>query len=276
MTKNKKKSCFVISPIGKKNSDIRKRADQLFKYIIKDVVEEYDFEPQRADLMAKPGLITSQVIQKVVESELVVADLTGHNPNVFYELAIRHAVRKPLIQFMENGETIPFDIADTRTIFYGLNDLDNVDNVKKELKMNIENILKGNCEIETPISVSLELKFLRESEKPVEKALADILQSLSLLNRKINDFEKNRLSDDLLKNEIISEWSPLLYDYKFKDDETMFKNQVFKEYLNNIVESYCLKSYKKDFTKNAWEKFLKNNYNKSKKSKSKTKKQANR
>ena len=58
----------------------------------------------------RPGLITAQVIQNLVEWELVIADLSEHNPNVFYELAVRHALKKPIVQLIQAGQKIPFDV----------------------------------------------------------------------------------------------------------------------------------------------------------------------
>src|SRR5690242_1093880 len=91
--------CFVISEIGEENSEIRRRADDVLKYVIAPAAIDCGYEdPVRADQLPDPGIITSQIIQYLVESPLVVADLTGRNPNVFYELAVRHATGKPVVQ----------------------------------------------------------------------------------------------------------------------------------------------------------------------------------
>lgn len=92
------KVCFVICPIGKMDSDIRKRSDLTFNYIIKPVVENFGYRPIRADHINESGMITHQIIDYIIESPLVIADLTDSNPNVFYELAIRHIVEMPYIQ----------------------------------------------------------------------------------------------------------------------------------------------------------------------------------
>jgi hypothetical protein len=67
-----------------------------------------------------------------------VADLTERNPNVFYELAIRHAIRKPLIQIIKSDEQIPFDVAGTRTIPVDHRDLDSVEFAKAEIVRQID------------------------------------------------------------------------------------------------------------------------------------------
>lgn len=170
-----KKSCFVISPIGEPDSDTRKRADQILTHVIKPAVAEFGYMAVRADEIDKPGIITSQVIQRVVTDPLVIADLTERNPNVFYELAIRHALRKPLVQIIKKGEQIPFDVAGTRTIQIDHHDLDSVATAKREIAAQIRALETDPADLETPISVSLDLQILRQSEKPEERSLADLV-----------------------------------------------------------------------------------------------------
>lgn len=74
----------------------------------------------RADDENSPDSITAQVIDRIVKSDLIVADLSGHNPNVFYELAVAHGYQRPVIHMITDGESVPFDIIDQRAIFYDL------------------------------------------------------------------------------------------------------------------------------------------------------------
>jgi hypothetical protein len=103
------KICFVIAPIGEEGSDIRKRSDRMFTYVIEPAAKECGYKAVRADKISKPGIITNQVIQEVIGPPMVVADLTGRNANAFYELAIRHMVKHPLVQMITKGEAIPFE-----------------------------------------------------------------------------------------------------------------------------------------------------------------------
>ena len=176
-----KKHCFVIAPIGDPDSDTRKRSDQVLKHIIRPAVEGCGYAAERADEIDKPGIITSQVIQRVVNDPLVVADLTERNPNVFYELAIRHAIRKPLVQLIKKGERIPFDVAGTRTIQVDHQDLDSVEAARSEITQQIKSLERDSSNLETPISVSLDLQLLRQSDKPEERSLADLLAAVSEL-----------------------------------------------------------------------------------------------
>jgi hypothetical protein len=135
-------------------------------------------------------MITSQVIQHIVEDPLVIADLTDRNPNVFYELAIRHAIRKPLVQIIKKGEQIPFDVAGTRTINLDHHDMDSVEDAKREIASQIQALEKDSTKLETPISVSLDLQTLRQSDNPEQRSLADVLSVISEIRSSVAGMEK--------------------------------------------------------------------------------------
>jgi hypothetical protein len=217
-----KKECFVISPIDKAGSEIRKRSDQVFKHIISATVEPMGYRPIRADQISEPGIITSQIIQHVVDATIVVADLTGRNPNVFYELAIRHAIRKPLVQLITTGESIPFDVAGTRTISIDINDLDSVEQAKKELMKQIESIEKGRISLDSPISVALDLKILRESDNPEQRSLADVVSAISNLRNAVAEMEKRiRHPEELIPPSYIVQCMRM-----FRDESSMRRNEL--------------------------------------------------
>lgn len=127
------RKCFVISPIGNDGSEARKRAEQVFKYIIAPVCGEMEFEPIRVDKLNQSDVITQTIIDYLVKSELVIADITGHNPNAFYEMGFRASTGKPIIHLRGKNERIPFDIAGIRAFDYDLSDLDSVEEVKTRL-----------------------------------------------------------------------------------------------------------------------------------------------
>ena len=131
------KTCFVVSPIGETDSEIRSNADKLFKYIISPVCESCGFEPVRVDQINDSDSITQTIIDKLLSSELVIADISGHNPNVFFEMEYRKCTDKPIIHLKKKGETIPFDVNTVRTFEYDLTDLDNVEETKKRLEQTI-------------------------------------------------------------------------------------------------------------------------------------------
>jgi hypothetical protein len=157
------KTCFIIAPIGAPDSTTRKRSDDLIKFIINPVVEALHYTPIRADKIAESGMIGKQVIQRILKSSLVIADLTERNPNVFYELAIRHIVRGALVHMIKQGEDLPFDIAAMRAIEYpqfdtgGTQLLEDVEKTKKELEKQIQSMgSEKNFQLDTPISAAID------------------------------------------------------------------------------------------------------------------------
>jgi len=110
---------FTIQEIGAKDSPERKRADEIFNYLIVPSVEEAGLEPYRADLDFSPGAITSRMLSELLSASLVIADLTGRNPNVFYELGITHSFAQPLISIVDSSTSLPFDAKNERVIELG-------------------------------------------------------------------------------------------------------------------------------------------------------------
>ncbi len=116
------RSCFVIGPIGDRlalpGSEPRvayELAIQVFEEVIEPACSEFEIRPTRSDGITKSGDIPEQIIYRLATADLVIADLTGANPNVMYELGLRHAVGLPTIQIGERGK-LPFDISTIRTI----------------------------------------------------------------------------------------------------------------------------------------------------------------
>ncbi|MDC0738883.1 hypothetical protein N6L24_11390 [Cognatishimia sp. SS12] len=116
-------TAFYVSPIGAEGSDTRKHADLFASSIVEPALETSKLRLVRADQIDTPGVITRQILDYIIHSRLVVADLSFHNPNVFYELAIRHLMRKPTVQIMRSRESVPFDINQSRTIMIDDSDI---------------------------------------------------------------------------------------------------------------------------------------------------------
>lgn len=146
------KSVFIISPIGSQDSLTRVRSDQLRHHIIEPVAFELGFTVIRADDMSLPGRIDTQIANFLVNSDVVIADLTDHNPNVFYELGVRHASKKPAILMIQSGQTIPFDIGRQRVIQYDLSNLDIVVSNRLQIKSQLNSILNNEYVEENPIA----------------------------------------------------------------------------------------------------------------------------
>lgn len=110
--KSEKPECFVICPFGEEDTKERKRSDELFNGYIKPVATSEGYSTFRSIDRegTTPGLVTAAVIEILHKADLVVADLTGSNANVYYELALRHATAKPVIMLAENPDELKFDV----------------------------------------------------------------------------------------------------------------------------------------------------------------------
>lgn len=112
------KKCFVVCPIGSDDSDTRKRSDKLLKFIIQPLCSKLDFEVIRVDNVNETDTINDTIFEYLRTADLVIADLTDHNPNAFYEIGYRNALQKPYVQLIEEGQSLPFDVANIRTFNY--------------------------------------------------------------------------------------------------------------------------------------------------------------
>jgi nucleoside 2-deoxyribosyltransferase len=116
------RECFVIMPIG--SGDAYQVYRNRYEHIIHPAVEglrvdgQQVFRSVRADFVTKTGSITRDLLSRLYRSDAVVADLTDLNPNVFYELGVRHALRAGTILMALRGTKPPFDVGDLRVIPY--------------------------------------------------------------------------------------------------------------------------------------------------------------
>ncbi|MBS3493350.1 hypothetical protein KCX09_12860 [Staphylococcus aureus] len=147
---NNLKKCFIACPIGTDDSKVRRNSDFLLQSIIKPALES-DFEIQRSDLISSTNKITDEIIGGLTNSELVIVDLSTHNPNVFYELGYRHALERPTITMINKDENIPFDVSAYLTIYYSELYADVV-NAKDQLKETIKTFTDNDFNFENPVN----------------------------------------------------------------------------------------------------------------------------
>jgi len=194
MSKTKKKA-FIISPIGSPETDVRERADTVKDLLIKPIVEdEFNFDCKRVDESYDIPKIDESIIDHLINDDLVIADLTDHNANVFYELAVRHCFAKPVILLISSGQRIPFDISTYRAIFYDLKDVKTFEEAKKEFRAQVQAVVDGKFIPDSPIKVRLSLKKDEGSIDKIDEVLAILRNHSEILNRMLYDTR-----DDLQK-----------------------------------------------------------------------------
>ncbi len=86
---SEEKICFIISRIGSEGSEERTDADRKLKFVFTPILEKLGYIPIRADDEDSPGSISKKIVLRLIDSPLVIADITGNNPNVFYSEKIK-------------------------------------------------------------------------------------------------------------------------------------------------------------------------------------------
>jgi hypothetical protein len=179
--------CFIITPIGAPGSEIFSKAMGLIDAVIDPVLSKMGMRAMPANRMQDLGSINKQLIKRVIEDRLVIANLTGLNPNVMYELAIRHGARKPVIIMAEEGTRLPFDINDQRTIFYS-DTYSGVEKAKEELRLKINFAIEDDTP-DNPIYSYLDsAKLFREmdNDNPL-KLILEKVEELTARSSSTND-----------------------------------------------------------------------------------------
>lgn len=121
---------FVLQPFDNK-------FNQLYNEYIEKPLKRKGYEVRKADDFLQPREIMRDIWQSLCEAEIIIADLTNKNPNVFYELGMAHAIGKYTILITQHINSVPFDLRHTRIIEYSY-DPDGFKKLKKDLIKSIE------------------------------------------------------------------------------------------------------------------------------------------
>lgn len=149
--------CFYMTPIGEPGSEQRLHSDLFLGSIVEPALEEFGIRVVRADQIDKPGMITRQIADHVLNARLVIVDLSFHNPNAFYELALRHATGLPTIQIIRSGDKIPFDVDQVRTVkidttsIYTL--VPQIDTYRSEIAAQVKRALEDPDSLDNPLTI---------------------------------------------------------------------------------------------------------------------------
>ena len=112
-----------------------------FKHVILPVADKSGLDAFRASDVYKPGVILADIVRDILESEVIIAEITPGNPNVFYELGYAHALGKSTILVADKSKTeLPFDIRGYRVIFYE-NSIRGKPEVERQLEEHLKNIM---------------------------------------------------------------------------------------------------------------------------------------
>ncbi len=254
--KEAQKRCFIITPIGGDNTETRRNADGLIEAVIKPVLAKLEITGDAAHHISAPGSITKQVIKRLLEDDLVIANLTDLNPNVMYELAVRHAKRLPVVILAERGTNLPFDIVSERTLFYS-NDMKGVEEIKPTLERIIKEALKDN-EPDNPIYSVVEESIIRQNVQPGDPNKF-IFEQLNEIQNRLATIHFNSVKTiDPTSVEYVHISIPIdqeekvrsiLSDLNFKNADHFYRTGAFSEFTiddnNPIKTKYLLETMEK-------------------------------
>lgn len=177
------KSCFITTPIGNNNSEIRRAAEGAIDSAIIPALIENGYDRNKvyvAHRISDLGSINNQIIKHTIECDLVIANLTTLNPNVMYELAVRDAAMKPAILICDEETVLPFDVKEQRTLFYK-NDMYGV----IELKNSLHEFLKDTTQkVDNPITRGIQRMKLLDTDK------IDSVETMPYLLKKIEELDR--------------------------------------------------------------------------------------
>lgn len=189
MPEKKKLLCFVVSPIGSPDSEIRAEADWVLKYLIRPALEA-DYDVKRADEFAQPDVITNLVILSIKNADLVVVDLTDHNPNVFYELALAHMLNKPVVPLIKVDQRIPFDNQAMGTIHYSRARIDLWEKAIAGLKNAASETRQPGYKVNNPVTLALGVEQLKLSGDTKDQVIAELREGLQRVSREIDQLKQ--------------------------------------------------------------------------------------
>lgn len=196
-------------PYGGSDEQKRKHFSGVFQGIIIPAAEKAGYVPKRSDITAEPGNITHDIIQDLANSDMVIADLTGANPNVFFELGVRHAFRKSgTVHIIDQEHDIPFDIRQYRAIEYTTDLAD----IPQTIEKIVDAIQRRESQPERP-------------DNPVHDAIKDLPMDIRSTGDSAlrNQLEKTQNSLETIqseKDELYQKLVELDPSLSFRDTET--------------------------------------------------------
>lgn len=260
-------NCFVIMPFSKSSENHTEEYwTNHFNRFLKPLIEEvpgigaYRVESLHGDIL-------KQIITDLIVSPVVVAELTHHNPNVFWELGVRQSFKHNTITIAEEGTTLPFDVSSKATLFYNPSDHLKMeafrDKFKKALLDCIENPSKTDSYVLDAISgrgTLFEIMKIDEAKRRVESLIEEIELNKDWYNKNCQIFLKDN-KDAIMKQEgqaapFQTQSAEFLLSSRYLEEDKKFYRSLREyltmmlgigEYFNNIPLVLLLLDEREDF-----------------------------
>lgn len=191
------KTCFVIMPISDVDGYEKGHFDRVYEYLIKPACIDAGYTPQRADDTSKANVIIVDILQKILECDMAICDLSSRNPNVFYELGFRQAFNKKTVLIIDQKTERPFDTSNIRTLKYNENlRVDEVKNTVPEIVKSIKETSSANPkEINSLFQLlSIEKAATLPEKHTLSQDSSIILNAINEINQRIEIMANKRHS----------------------------------------------------------------------------------
>ena len=197
-----KKTCFIVMPIANTDGYDDGHFQRVYQHLIKPACSDAGFKPVRADEVSNSNFIVVDILKKIVESDLVICDLSSKNPNVMYELGIRQAFNKPTVLIKDDRTKPVFDIQGIR--YHEYHSSLRIDTVQRDTK-SISKAITNTCECnpeDSNVNSLIQLLAIQPATIPNSKVLSE---DTSVLLSAING-----LSEKLVVNNDYNNYQPKL------------------------------------------------------------------
>ena len=184
MVKTSGATCFTIMPFGG-------WFDAYYTSIYKPAIEAAGLNPCRADDLSRPSSIINDIWEYTKSAKLILADLTGKNPNVFYELGLAHALAKPAILIAASMDDVPFDLRALRVLEYDKNQPRWGDELQERITKAIQEVMASPIEAVLPAFLTVSTDSKPKSITEQDKAMLELKREVDLLK---NEFSALRVN----------------------------------------------------------------------------------
>ena len=177
-TEAPKETCFTIMPFGG-------WFDDYYESIYKKAIEDAGLAACRADDLYRPSTIVHDIWSYTQQAKLVLADLSGKNPNVFYELGLAHALAKPAILIAESIEDVPFDLRALRVLEYNKNQPRWGEELQQRITSSIREVVSSPVQAVLPAFLSVRPESKTRTVSEQEKVLLELRREIDLLRNEV-------------------------------------------------------------------------------------------
>ena len=170
--------CFTIMPFGG-------WFDAYYTNIFCPAIQDAGLTPRRADDLYRPSAIVHDIWAYTKTAKLILADLTGKNPNVFYELGLAHAIAKPAILITESMADVPFDLRALRVIEYDKNSPAWGELLRQKITSSIREVIASPLQSVLPSFLEVDTSAPKRSVSENQKEMLEIKQELELVRNQM-------------------------------------------------------------------------------------------